>query len=142
MDDTLVERIAATFTDDTPNPDVQITLPGVVVQFLINWAAVGQERADADPDVSALLGEVIDQVDLQIPLPVAGDLTEAMRLGRAGVRLVNPRWTRLVDAFIRARNEKGATWTPDNAEGYLRWLRKHDPVGYALTAAESGVEAP
>lgn len=148
MDQNLVARIAATFTDVEPNPNVKITLPGAVVQFLINWSTVGQERADADPEPSALLGAIMAEVDRQViglnesfdRQVLGGDLAAAERIGGS---VVNPKWTRMVAAFVkRHRAFHGSDWTHDDADGFLKWAKRTNSELFWFYTRDLGVPVP
>jgi hypothetical protein len=65
MNRNAVEAIATTFTGDAVNHNIQVTLPGAVVEFLLRWADVGLTE-QASPATAAWLSVVRDEVDAQV----------------------------------------------------------------------------
>lgn len=95
-----IQAIARTLGTDEPNESVQVTLPGAAIEYLLRWAEVGLEKADALPEVAAHLTAIREAAD-----------AEVIRTSDQFITLDK------FAAYVEKRQEEdwemGGVWTPD-----------------------------
>lgn len=61
-----IQAIAAHLGEAKANESVTVTLPGAALAFLLRYAEVGLEAADADIDAGLIFNEISEAVDAEV----------------------------------------------------------------------------